>query len=149
MIPIGFLALVFGTDLTLHEEIETHDVYGPMIGQVYKTKSEYLIYGVNMDDPIGADIDKWKIGRYPGVAGREIIASEKLPENSMLTIVKMARCMNCNILGLIHREDIEIGIMLESNIEQKTVWISDSFASDVFLVSEEVRLNPEYFELVK
>ena len=136
LVLIAIMFMYYATSIVHFDDVSNE--YEELINTTYKTKSEMFIYGINMDNPIGNDIDEYILWKPPGLSGREVISKGYLPVGSIIKINKILKCNDC-YLSFKPRIKSQITILSSNNYNDHNVYSNSSSV---------VKLNPNDFELM-
>ncbi len=130
------------------EDVSNKAPYSQAVKLTFKSKSELIIYGYNLDSFPEKEIHEFSITPPPGPGNRYALSRNKIPPESLIKTVAVKRCTDCFL-------DFKPKIKIEVTSEQlKQYYKLPIFIDGPDLVTswgqdgESFQFNTEYFVLV-
>lgn len=127
------------------EDVSNVAPYSKVVNLAFKTKSELIIYGYNLDSIPGKEIHQYSITPPPGPRNRYVLSRSRIPLGSLITSIAVKRCTDCFL-------DIEPRIKIEVTSNQlKQEYNLPIYIDGPVLVAnwgqngENFQFNSEYF----
>jgi hypothetical protein len=129
-------------------DVSNESPYSKVINLTFKTKSELIIYGYNLDSIPGKEIHEYSITPPPGPKNRYVLSRNIIPSDSIITSVAVKRCEDCFL-------DITPRIKIEITSDQLKDYKLPIYIDGPLLIctwgenGEGFQLNTEYFVLAE
>lgn len=127
------------------EDVSNKSPYSKAVNLTFKTKSELIIYGYNLDSIPKKEIHEYSITPPPGPGNRYVLSRNKIPSDSLIKTVAVKRCTDCFL-------DFEPRIKIEITSEKlKRDYKLPIYIDGPDLVTnwgqddEKIQFNKEYF----
>jgi hypothetical protein len=77
------------------EDVSNKAPYSAVVNSTFKTKTELIMYGYNLNSTPGKEIHEYSITYPPGPSNRYILSRKKINSGTSVKVVAVKRCIDC------------------------------------------------------
>lgn len=127
-VMVAFLLQISGCTyyIVSFEDVSTKAPYSTVVGSNFKTKTELIMYGYNLNSTPGKAIHEYSMTYLPGPSNRYILSRKRITSGTNIKIVAVKRCTDCFLdfkprikLEVVSNEiikEFEVPILIDDNL---------------------------------